>query len=207
MPDLRPTKKPWTKAKPGAVLAVSNSYEETLGALRRRKEALGFTNLEIDERMGLAAGHWDKIFGPRRRLNLGPLTWGLCLAALGLKIALVVDQNPIPTTPKNYSKIDRAGGRANPAVGNHRLTDPPKLIEEKRHEITRRNHSPTWTGNASHQTDQFRRNAFSKLLRDIADRLQNGGGGTEQDVTFEREELSATYRLKTSAHAAPAKVA
>jgi hypothetical protein len=55
--------------------------------------------------------------------------------------------------------------------------------------------APTWTANTSSHVEQYRLNAIGKVLRDIADRLQNGGGGTG-DVTFEREGLSATYRME-----------
>jgi hypothetical protein len=100
MLDLRPTDRPWNETEPGDVLVLVDGYEDLLAALRRRKEALGFTHEEIDERTGLARTSFDKHFGPRRKLNLGPLSWPLYLAALGLKIALVVDNNPSPIVPK-----------------------------------------------------------------------------------------------------------
>lgn len=100
MSDLHLTDKPWNQAQPGDVLVLVDGYEDLLAALRQRKEALDFSHEEIDERAGLTRGHFDKVFGPRRRLNLGPLTWGLYLAALGLKIALVVDNNPTPIVTK-----------------------------------------------------------------------------------------------------------
>jgi hypothetical protein len=101
MPDLCPTEKPWNQTEPGDVLVVVGGYEDFLAALRQRKEALGFSNEEIDERCGLTRGHYDKVFGPRRKLNLGGLSFGLFLAALGLKIALVADRNPTPVIPKH----------------------------------------------------------------------------------------------------------
>jgi hypothetical protein len=55
--------------------------------------------------------------------------------------------------------------------------------------------APTWTADSSLRLDQVRRNAFGKMLRDISDRLMNGGGSTG-DVTFTREGLNATYRME-----------
>jgi len=110
MPDLCLTDMPWNQTKPGDVLALVDGYEDLLTALRKRKEALDFSNEEIDEYAGLTRGHFDKVFGPRRKLNLGPLTWGLYLTALGLKIALVVDRNPAPVTRK-HRRNDRSRWR------------------------------------------------------------------------------------------------
>ena len=54
--------------------------------------------------------------------------------------------------------------------------------------------APTWTAGAPRPLDQFRRNAFAKVLRDVADRLQNSGSDGN-DVKFDREEMTATFRL------------
>lgn len=108
MPDL--CLKPWDQTEPGDVLVVVDGYEDFLAGLRQRKEALGFSNEEIDERAGLTRGHYDKVFGPRRKFNLGGLSFGLFLAALGLKVALVVDRNPTPVIMKDRTN-DRSKWR------------------------------------------------------------------------------------------------
>jgi hypothetical protein len=107
MLDLHPTAKSWDQTDPGDVLAVIGEYHDLLVALRLRKEALGFSHEQIDERTGLNRGHFDKIFGPRRKCNLGPLSFGLCLAALGVKVVLVADQTPPPPVRVKDHRQDR----------------------------------------------------------------------------------------------------
>ena len=59
--------------------------------------------------------------------------------------------------------------------------------------------APTWAPAKSNPEDQWRRNAFAKLLRDMADRISNGGGGAGRgtQVTFTgNEDFTGTYRLE-----------
>lgn len=108
------TAKPWDQTTRGDVLAVIHNYDELLMVLLRLKEARGFTHEELEHRIGIAAGTVDKIFGPRRIRNLGPTWFGLFLAGLGITLAVVVDEVPVPTRPRRHSQ-------ARPTLNAHQL--------------------------------------------------------------------------------------
>lgn len=52
--------------------------------------------------------------------------------------------------------------------------------------------APAWADPASGRTEQYRRNALSKLVRDVAERIQIGGSKGE----FECDELSARFEIE-----------
>lgn len=58
--------------------------------------------------------------------------------------------------------------------------------------------APAWGPAKSNPEDQWRRNAFAKLLRDMADRISNGGGaGRGTAVTFNgNEDFTGTYKIE-----------
>lgn len=49
-----------------------------------------------------------------------------------------------------------------------------------------------WGERVVGRPEQFRRTAFAKMLKDIADRIQNGGS----EGTFERPGIVAEFRLE-----------
>jgi len=55
--------------------------------------------------------------------------------------------------------------------------------------------APDWNNQVVGQADQYRRTAFAKMLRDVADRVQIGGA----EGTFERPDMSATFRMEIPA--------
>jgi hypothetical protein len=85
---------------PGTTLAIIHTYDDLVRELVRRKETLGFSYDELDEHVGVARAYANRVLG-RRKGNLGPLSLGLFLAGLGLKLAVVVDHNPTPAYPRN----------------------------------------------------------------------------------------------------------
>jgi hypothetical protein len=110
MSELKPVEaSDWSTVRPGDVLAIFDDYEAMLLALHRRKEDCKFSFLELDERTGLTHGHTSKIFGPSHVKNLGPLSFGRVLGALGLKLALVADAAPVPLTPKRERRCAQQG--------------------------------------------------------------------------------------------------
>jgi hypothetical protein len=111
--NLRPIDKPWTEARAGDVLAVTESQAELLLVMRIRAEAAGFAYLDLDHAAGLASGHSSKIFQPGFRRTLGPSTLDRLLKALGLRLAVVAGDPPVPSRPKNYRQ-DR-----HPLVSKH----------------------------------------------------------------------------------------
>ena len=89
----------WGNAKPGSTLTVAGDYREIVDAMRRRKSALNLSSAEIAARCGLGESYVRKLLTGSK--VLGPLSTGLLLAVLGLKIAIVVETTPQPGLPKN----------------------------------------------------------------------------------------------------------
>jgi hypothetical protein len=58
--------------------------------------------------------------------------------------------------------------------------------------------APAWDGPASGRTEQYRRNALAKLIRDVAERVQVGGN----EGTFERPDMVGEFRLEIAANEA-----
>ena len=70
-----------------ASLFVASDYRTLMGAFIERKQALGLTNLELDELGGLAGGYTSKLFCGSKRLGLETL--GKLLTALDAKVVVV----------------------------------------------------------------------------------------------------------------------
>jgi hypothetical protein len=75
-----------------APLAIGQSYDDLIRFMRERATALGMTDKTIEEIGGFTGGHVGKLLGAARTKNLGPLTFGMMLGALGLKFAIVEDE-------------------------------------------------------------------------------------------------------------------
>jgi hypothetical protein len=78
-------------------LATVTDYDEMIGALRARMAELGVTNETIGAIAGLAGGYVGKLLAPSRIKNLGPMSFGVMLQSLGMKLIAVED---IKTTEK-----------------------------------------------------------------------------------------------------------
>jgi hypothetical protein len=57
-----------------------------------------------------------------------------------------------------------------------------------------------WDDRVVGRPEQFRKTAFAKMLRDVADRIQNGGN----EGTFERPDMVAEFRLEMATDEAAA---
>src|ERR1035437_10111149 len=97
----------WSRAEPGSVLATADDYGELVAALRKRKAALSLSGAEIEQRTGLAAGYVAKLLGPSRVKVAGPLSLGLMLQTLGLRLAVIAGEAARPGLPKGNQQ---AGG-------------------------------------------------------------------------------------------------
>lgn len=73
-------------------LAIGSTYDDLIRALRVRASELGMTDKIIEEIGGFTGGHVGKLLGAARTKNLGPLTLGMMLGALGLKFAIIEDE-------------------------------------------------------------------------------------------------------------------
>jgi hypothetical protein len=72
-------------------LATVTDYDGMIGALRARMLELGVTNETIGAIAGFASGYVGKLLAPSRIKNLGPMSFGVMLQSLGLKLIVVED--------------------------------------------------------------------------------------------------------------------
>lgn len=70
-------------------LATVTGHESMIEALRVAKERLGLSNEFCDDIGGLTRGHTDKILGPTRVKNLGPMTMDLFCEMFAVQFVMV----------------------------------------------------------------------------------------------------------------------
>jgi hypothetical protein len=68
-------------------IAVVNTYDELLAALRQRVIDLGTSLAVVEDVAGLPANHATKVLNGTRRF--GPMSLSAVIGALGLKLAIV----------------------------------------------------------------------------------------------------------------------
>ena len=76
------------------VIGFAVTLTELVALLAERRYSLGITSLALDAAAGLADGHCSKIECGTKRL--GPISLPTLLSSLGLKIALVESDEPLP---------------------------------------------------------------------------------------------------------------
>ena len=104
-----------------------SDYGTLLEAFRERAKELEISREGIDEIAGWADGYASKLLGgaaAKRRKIIGPLSLGLMLGTLGLKMILIEDPEATARTLKRRAPVDRRQQR----FGNvSRITNAPKL--------------------------------------------------------------------------------
>jgi hypothetical protein len=98
----------WASAEAGSILAMLDDYSALVAALRSRKAALDLTFDEIEKRTGLTTGYASKLLSPTHIKTLGPLSMGLLLKTLGLRLAIVAGDRPRPGVPKRHHHAEAA---------------------------------------------------------------------------------------------------
>jgi hypothetical protein len=71
--------------------APIRSMSELVQALRDRRDALNISHETIDSISGLQSGYTSKLLAPKPIKNLGPMSFGSILGALGLAVVVVPD--------------------------------------------------------------------------------------------------------------------
>jgi hypothetical protein len=66
-------------------------YEDLQAALRERSAELGMTRIALDAKAGLADGHASKLLAPAQPKRFGWTSLPLVLQALGVRLALLND--------------------------------------------------------------------------------------------------------------------
>jgi hypothetical protein len=80
---------------PEQPLAVVRNYNDLIAAVLARKQNLGITFEVLDAVSGLQEGYSCKLLGPGRKKKLGPLSFDCILAALGMKLVAVEDEEAL----------------------------------------------------------------------------------------------------------------
>jgi hypothetical protein len=89
-------------------LATVVNYDQMIAALRARMAELGVTNETIGAIAGLAGGYVGKLLAPSRIKNLGPLSLGLMLQSLGLKLIVVEDAKTSAKMRPRWTQREKA---------------------------------------------------------------------------------------------------
>lgn len=92
-----------------AVLATANDYEGLQRAMRVRAEALNISRETLGEISGLHSGHAGKMLADPPSKNMGIVSMGLLLQALGLKLLIVEDAEQMRRLANQMTQ--RAGGK------------------------------------------------------------------------------------------------
>lgn len=89
-------------------LAIGDSYDDLIRALRERATALGMTDKTIEEIGGFTGGHVGKLLGAKRTKSLGGLSFGMMLGALGLKFAIIEDEEQTARIRKRFDPSEKS---------------------------------------------------------------------------------------------------
>jgi hypothetical protein len=91
-------------------LAEIYEYSQLLHALRVRRDELQISHTTIDDVGGFSPGYASKVLSDPPMRGLGPVSFGLILGALGMKILLVEDYEALLRVRKGFKKRLITGG-------------------------------------------------------------------------------------------------
>jgi hypothetical protein len=80
---------------------------ELLQALRDRRDELDISHETLDQISGLQSGYVSKLLAPKPIKNLGPVSLGPLLGALGVAITVVPDKEAIAAVKHRWQKRKR----------------------------------------------------------------------------------------------------
>ncbi len=87
--------------------APIRSMPELIEALRARRDALNISHETIDSIAGLQSGYTSKLLAPKPIKNLGPMSFGSLLGALGLAVVVVEDPSQCQRVAKHWEQRKR----------------------------------------------------------------------------------------------------
>jgi hypothetical protein len=87
--------------------APIRSMSELLAALCARRDELNISHETIDGIAGLQAGYTSKLLAPTPIKNLGPMSFGALLGALGMALVAVPDPDAVAAVEKRWQKRKR----------------------------------------------------------------------------------------------------
>lgn len=81
--------------------------EELVDALRHRRDELNISHETIDQIAGYQSGYTSKLLAPRPIKNLGPMSFGSLLGALGIAVMVVPDPAACARVSKHWQPRKR----------------------------------------------------------------------------------------------------
>lgn len=78
------------------LLATAEDPQSLADVMNRRRIELGISQTDLDHVTGMASGYCSKIFATKYNKSLGALSLPVMLGALGLKLAVVADDESLP---------------------------------------------------------------------------------------------------------------
>lgn len=106
------------------------SMGELVDALRRRKDELDISNETIDAISGMQAGYCAKLLAPRAPRNIGYMSLGDIMGALGIGLQVVEDAEQIQRVSGRWQKRKPQGPRFKAASsGPAKRVDVSEIIE------------------------------------------------------------------------------
>lgn len=94
-------------------LATVKEYDALIEAMRGRLVELNITHATLDRITGLPGGYAGKVLGDARVRSLGPVSFGLLLQALGLKLAVLEDVEAVERMAIRWEERARPDYNAN----------------------------------------------------------------------------------------------
>jgi hypothetical protein len=96
----------------GATLGrIVSNYDGLVEICRQRADELEISRCGIDSISGLAAGQAGKILGRKQKKRMGPVSLGLMLETLGLKMLIIEDEAATARTRSLRTPVDRCNQR------------------------------------------------------------------------------------------------
>jgi hypothetical protein len=115
------------------VIAVVRSTDDMIEAFRAIKGQLGLSNVLCDKLAGLAEDHTNKILGPRRVKNLGPMTFDIFCELFGVEFQMVINLDAVRRMESRWEQ------RNNERVRTENRRPGREVIERVRPYVMREN--------------------------------------------------------------------
>jgi len=109
--------------------APIRSMPELLDALRARRDELNISHETIDNIAGLQSGYTSKLLAPTPIKNLGAMSMGALLGALGMALVAVPDPDAVAQVQTRWQKRKRPQKLPSPSISPSIDNIVPKQIQ------------------------------------------------------------------------------
>jgi hypothetical protein len=136
-----------------AIFATLPDYDAMVAAIIQRSAELGVTYGQLDEIAGLSTGYASKALGPSQTRKFGWLTTFLLMPELGLRVALIVDDEALAKR-----RLAAHEGQPNQARPNNTASPVSKrvLSRVQRH-LSKNGNGKRWRGKSKKERAEHAR--------------------------------------------------